>query len=95
MHDQPKGAGCDSSPNLDQDMTDQRVVLSHVLALHPTHVRVPVLVQDLILRSEDRAEEDNVERAVRDLTSIGLLECEKALVVPTRVALHFNRLYFS
>lgn len=85
MHDQPKRAG-------DQDLRDQSVVLSHVLALHPTHLRVPDLVRDLIDGSEDFAQGDAFERAIRDLTGVGLLDCSGGVVAPTLAALHCDRL---
>jgi hypothetical protein len=85
MHDQPKRPG-------DQDQRDQRVVLTHVLALHPTNLAVPALVRELTAGSEDFAEGDAAERAIRDLTGIGLLDCRDGVVAPTRAALHFDRL---
>jgi len=85
MHDQPKRAG-------DQDLRDQSVVLSHVLALHPTHLRVPDLVRDLTDGSEDFAQGDAFERAIRDLTGVGLLDCSGGVVAPSRAALHCHRL---
>jgi hypothetical protein len=85
MQDQPKGAG-------DQDLRDQSVSLTHVLALHPNHLPIPDLVREITAGSEDFAEGDNVERAVRDLTGVGLLHCLGGVVAPTRAALHFDSL---
>ena len=93
MQDNPKGAGdWDAPPTAAQDARDQRVVLIHVLALHPTHLILPQLVQEIAGGSEDFAEGDNIERAVRDLTGVGLLQCPGALVMPTPAALRFNEL---
>jgi hypothetical protein len=70
-------------------MKDQGVVLTHVLALHPTHLIVPDLVRELANGSEDFAGSDNAERAIRDLTGVHLLDCAAGLVAPTRAALRF------
>jgi hypothetical protein len=88
MHDQPNGARPKRS-NHSQDIKDQGVVLMHVLALHPTNLIVPDLVREQINGSEDFADGDNAERAIRDLTGVGLLHCPGGLVVPTRAALRF------
>ncbi len=61
----------------------------HVLALHPTHLIIPDLVRELTNGSEDFAESDDFERAVRDLTGVGLLHCPSGLITPTRAALRF------
>lgn len=90
MLDQPIQAG--DSP-ADDDLRDQGVVLFHVLALHPAHLIVPELVREITAGSADYfAGGDAVERAVRDLTGVGLLDCPGGLVRPTRAAVHFDRL---
>jgi len=61
----------------------------HVLALHPTHLIIPDLVRELIDDPEDFADGDRYERAVRDLTGVGLLHSEGGLIQPTRAALRF------
>jgi hypothetical protein len=88
MHGKAIGAR-PSRSNHAQDMKDQGVVLTHVLALHPTHLIVPDLVRELGSGSEDFAESDNAERAIRDLTGVRLLDCAGGLVAPTRAALRF------
>jgi hypothetical protein len=80
MQGQPKRRG-------DCDLRAQRVVLSYVLDLHPTHPSIPALVHDLV---EDAS--DTYERAIRDLTGIGLLDCEGGIVAPTQAALRFDRI---
>jgi len=72
-----------------QDLNDQGIVLTHVLALHPTHLIIPDLVRELANGSKDFAESDNAERAIRDLTGVRLLDCLGGFVVPTRAALRF------
>jgi hypothetical protein len=97
MHDQPNDAGDDAceSPNAAQDIKDQGVVLIHVLHRHPTLLTIPDLVREITSGSEDFAEGDNVERAVRDLTGVGLLHCPSGLAVPSPAALHFLKILYE
>ncbi|HET7445167.1 MAG TPA: hypothetical protein VFJ57_10960 [Solirubrobacterales bacterium] len=71
--------------NRNEDACAQRAVLGLVLDEHPA-----------ILASEEVEREigvgDATERALRDLTYVGLLRREGASVLPTRAALHFDRL---
>ena len=87
MHDQRNGARPHASPNHKQDIRDQGIVLMHVLALHPTNLIVPDFVRELTNGSEEFAKGDRFERAIRDLTGVGLLYCEGGVVSPTRAAL--------
>lgn len=80
MQGQPKRRG-------DGDLRAQRVVLSYVLDLHPIKSSIPALVQDLV-----EGASDTYERAIRDLTGIGLLDCEGGIVAPTQAALRFDRI---
>lgn len=67
------------------DARAQRAVLSLVLDEHPT----------LLAASEIKREVgsgDETERAMRDLRGAGLLRGEGVTVLPTRAALHFDRL---
>jgi hypothetical protein len=85
MRDQPKGAGDeDASPAEAQDIRDQGVVLIHVLSRYPTLLTIPDLVREITSGSKDFAEGDNLERAVRDLTGVGLLHARAALPFPLR-----------
>ena len=86
MHHKANGARPRRS-NHAQDVRDQGIVLMHVLALHPTNLIVPDLVRELTNGSEKFAEDDSAERAIRDLTGVGLLHCLGGMVVPTRAAL--------
>ncbi len=92
MHDRNRTGDCTSSPTAAEDIRNQAVVLIYVLSLHPTHLIVPDLVSEITNNSENFAEGDGVERAVRDLTGIGLLRCPNGLVLPTRAALHFLKI---
>ena len=87
MRDQPNEAG-DLSPAA-EDIRDQGVTLMHVLHRHPTLLRIPDLVREITSASEDFARTDAVERAVRDLTGVGLLHCANGLAMPSPAALRF------
>ena len=67
------------------DDATQRAVLSLVLDQHPT-----------LLASEEVEREigtgDATERAMRDLSGAGLIRREGVTILPTRAALHFDRL---
>jgi hypothetical protein len=66
------------------DARAQRAVLSLVLHEHP----MLLTLGDLAMEVGD----NDVADAVRDLTAIGLLRREGGSVLPTRAALHFDRL---
>src|SRR5215218_2920394 len=94
MHDKRSGASDDDraeTPAL-QDLRDQGVVLIQVLTLHPAHLRLSELIQEISAGAADFAERDGIERAVRDLIGVGLLFRSDGLVLPTRAALHFNEI---
>lgn len=63
----------------------QRAVLSLILSAHPAALTIPDLARQI-----DAG--DAVERAVRDLVGVGLLECGGISVKPTAAALHFDSL---
>jgi hypothetical protein len=93
MHDKPKGAGADDRPSTAAlDLRDQGVVLTHIFALHPAHLRLAELIRQATAGSADFAETDRFERAVHDLVGVGLLFAVGELLLPTRAALHFNEI---
>ena len=93
MQDNPKGAGDEHVPPTEaQDIRDQGVVLIHVLHRHPTLLTIPDLVREIASGSEDFAESDALERAVRDLTGVGLLHCPNGLAMPSPAALRFLKI---
>jgi hypothetical protein len=82
-----------SPPSTERDdAAVQRAVLAFVLAAHPTRLTISDLARELCERPEDFAAGDALERAVRDLVGAGLLHRHDAFVLPTRAALHFDRL---
>jgi len=82
----------DCPSNEVQDLRDQGSVLIHVLTLYPTHLRLSELIQEVSAGAADFAQRDAIERAVRDLTAVGLLFRSDGLVLPTRAALRFNEI---
>jgi len=93
MHDQPSEAGDREVPPTEaQDLRSQGVVLMHVLHRHPTLLTIPDLVREITNGSEEFAEGDAAERAVRDLTGVGLLHCPSGLAVPSPAALRFLKI---
>lgn len=74
-----------------EDEGVESVVLRQLLDLHPTRLTTGELVREL---GGDRgfAERDAVERAVRELSAVGLLHHGGEFVVPTRAALRFSEL---
>jgi hypothetical protein len=89
MHPNRSSAG--DSPTANGDIRDQGVTLMHVLHRHPTLLTIPDLVRE-ISASDDFGEGDSVERAVRDLTGVGLLLCTNGVAVPSPAALRFLKI---
>lgn len=90
MQDKANGASDEHvPPTAKQDIHDQGIVLIHVLHRHPTLLTIPDLVREITSGSEDFADRDNIERAIRDLTGVGLLHCPNGLAVPSPAALRF------
>lgn len=90
MQDQIIGAG--ESPAATQDRRNQAVVLRHVLEVFPARLTIPDLVSELTGGSEAFSDSDAYERAVRDLTGVGLVRCPGGIIEPTRAALRFFEL---
>ena len=81
-----------SADNAGEDQQTERVVLTHVIEVHPATLRLSDLIRELTSDPEDFAQRDGIERAVRDLVKGGLLfRCEGA-VLPTRAALYLAEL---
>lgn len=75
-----------------QDAKAERAVLAFLLNEHPNQLTVAEVSWALNRDPDEFERDDAVERAVRDLVAAGLLRCADGLVVPTRAALHFDRL---
>lgn len=75
-----------------EDARVQAAVLEHLVALHPTLLTVDELVREIAGEEPSFSERDAVERAVRDLAAVGLLNRSQELVMPSRAALRFDEL---
>lgn len=86
--------GREQSSSASPDPTDKkcgRAILAYLLYKHPERLTIPGLSR--VLNEGGSSDESNaVERAVRELVGVGLLECEGGYVVPTRAALYFEAL---
>jgi hypothetical protein len=93
MHDKPTGAReTDRASTAALDLRDQGVILVHVLALHPAHLRVGEMIREVSGGSADFGDQDRFERAVGELVGIGLLARSAELVLATRAAIRFNEI---
>lgn len=81
MHDKGTSALAD-------DDSYEQAVLRHVFDWQPTILRLCDLVRELSRDPRDFGERDAVERAVRDLTKVGLLHRQGECVLPTPMAVY-------
>jgi hypothetical protein len=70
----------------------ERAVLAFLIYEYPEQLTIPELSRVLNEGGGDFDSEDAVERAVRELVGVGLLECKDGYVIPTRAALYFDAL---
>lgn len=87
MHDQPKAVD-----NSAEDRQDERAVIAHVMETFPVTLRLSDLIRELA-QSDDYADRDRIERAVRSLTQVGLLFKHEGAVLPTRQTAHAYQLF--
>ena len=66
----------------------EQLVLWHLLSERPTIFRLCDLVRELAKDPEDLQHRDGVERAVNELTRVGLLYREGKCVLPTPTAVY-------
>lgn len=64
-------------------------LLTFVLTLNPKHLTIPDLARSLNAEPSGFKRPDAVERAVRDLTGVGLVVIDGGQVQPTAAALRF------
>ena len=84
---------CDEcKTNLAEDESVESAVLRQLLDLHPTRLTLAELVREFGDDGGGFAARDAVERAVRDLSAVGLLHRGQDFVEPTRAALRFSDL---
>ena len=89
MHGKPSRTTVPASADHAQDVREQAIVLTHVLALAPDRQTILALARTLDAEPGDFKRPGAVERAVRDLTCIGLLEISSGQVHPTPAACRF------
>jgi hypothetical protein len=89
----PKGRGQRDPFSPDpKDKKVERAVLAFLIYRYPKRLTIPELSRHLNEENGGFDREDAVERAVRELVGVGLLECRAEFVVPTRAALYFDAL---
>jgi hypothetical protein len=71
---------------LSDDGTYEEAVLRHILNWQPTILRLSDVVREVSRDPEDFGERDGVQRAVCDLTKVGLLHRLGECVLPTTAA---------
>jgi hypothetical protein len=86
------GGSNDSWTTQGDDITTESAVLQQLLVLHPAQLTVAELVREIGGEQPGFAERDAIERAVRDLSGVGLLHHRDDFVLPTRAALRFSEL---
>lgn len=89
LSNRANGATAHSRPQHKDDVRDQAVVLTFVLALNGNYLTIPDLARTLNEQPRDFKRPDAVERAVRDLTGVGLVKIGSGRVQPTAAALRF------
>lgn len=74
------------------DLEAQRIVLTKVLALHPTNLTLPDLITEISAESADVAKGDRIEQAVSELADLAILSYLGDFITPSPAAIHFNEL---
>jgi hypothetical protein len=76
----------------EQDEIIEHGTLHLVLGTYPELFTEEELIRALARQPEDFKERDAIQRAIRELTSVGLLQCRNSLVMPSRAARRFEAL---
>jgi hemin uptake protein HemP len=76
----------------EEEARTESAVLQYILSLHPAQTSFADLRREFEADSTDFSHRDALERAVRELTSAGLLQRNGELVLPTRAALRLDEL---
>jgi hypothetical protein len=101
MHEDPNRESSDPRPdsqrrnlptNARKDAAIQSAVLALLLDQHPTQLTLAELAREVAADPGDFAQRDAIARAVRDLVGVGLLHRHGDFAIPTRAAVHFDRL---
>lgn len=94
MHDTDDSERRVRTPAEEDDQVEH-AVLAHILALHPTQLTLAELVREMAPGEADFSRTDAIERAVRELSGVGLLHRQGETIRPTRAALRFDQLFFG
>lgn len=74
------------------DRKAERAVLAFLIDEHPNQLTIAEVSWALNAGPAEFADEDAVERAVRELVATGLLHCKCGFILPARAALYYHRL---
>lgn len=89
---QGKSADCRPWTTTDEDLAMESAVLQRVLDFHPARLTRSELRREIAGEEADFGARDDVDRATRDLSGVGLLHTIDGFVTPTRAALRFQEL---
>jgi len=89
MHSKTNGTTTHTDHDHVEDVREQAIVLTRVLALDPERETILALARSLDAEPGDFKRPGAVERAVRDLTCVGLVEIISGRVHPTAAARRF------
>ncbi|MGD9737319.1 MAG: hypothetical protein AB7V58_17180 [Solirubrobacterales bacterium] len=97
--------GCDSehpdpdtrneATTVQRDTAIETGVLALVLSRHPAQLTLAELIREMADDPGEFRQVDAINRAVRDLGGVGLLNRNGEFLVPSQAALRFNRLTHS
>lgn len=76
----------------ERDTAVEAAVIVLILSRHPAQLTLAELVRELAGDPAEFAQVDGVERAVRDLAGVGLLNRSGEFVIPSQAALRLDRL---
>jgi len=82
----------DPTQPAEADRQIERAVLAYLIDQHPSRLTIPALSQALSEPGGDSGDNDAVERAVRELNRVGLIDCRDGRAAPTTAAIYFARL---
>lgn len=75
-----------------QDTAVETAVLALVLSRHPAQLTLAELIREVADDPNEFRQVDAINRAVRDLGGVGLLNRNGEFLVPSQAALRFNHL---
>ncbi len=84
--------GDDSWTTAAADLATQATVMRQIIAAHPVLLTLPELIRETAGEDPGFAERDALERAIDDLSGVGLLHNHGEFVLPTRAALRLSEL---